>query len=40
MVGQVNVVASRAPIFQSGDRHLVEHLAFQLQRELGILVSV
>ena len=40
MVGQVNVVASRAPIFQSADRSLVEHLAFQLQRELGILVSV
>jgi hypothetical protein len=40
MVGQVNVVASRAPIFQSADRRLVEHLAFQLQRELGILVSV
>lgn len=40
MVGQVNVVASRAPIFQSADRCLVEHLAFQLQRELGILVSV
>jgi len=40
MVGQVNVVASRAPIFQSDDRALVEHLAFALQRELGILVSV
>jgi len=40
MVGQVNVVASRAPIFQTADRSLVEHLAFQLQRELGILVSV
>lgn len=40
MVGQVDVVASRAPIFQTADRSLVEHLAFQLQRELGILVSV
>ncbi|MEZ4281043.1 MAG: response regulator [Myxococcota bacterium] len=40
MVGQVSAVASRAPIFQSADRALVEHLAFRLQRELGILVSV
>ena len=40
MVGQVNVVASRAPIFQTADRALVEHVAFQLQRELGILVLV
>ena len=40
MVGQVNVVAARAPIFQTADRALVEHLAFRLQRELGILVSV
>ncbi len=40
MIGQVNVVAARAPIFQTADRALVEHVAFQLQRELGILVSV
>ncbi len=40
MVGQVSAVAARAPIFQSADRALVEHLAFRLQRELGILVSV
>jgi hypothetical protein len=40
LVGQVGVVASRVPLFQSSDRTLVEHLAFRLQRELGILVSV
>jgi DNA-binding response OmpR family regulator len=40
LVGQVGVVASRAPIFQTSDRALVEHLAFRLQRELGILVTV
>lgn len=40
LVGQVGVVASRVPLFQSSDRALVEHLAFRLQRELGILVSV
>lgn len=40
MVGQVNGVAAHAPIFQTADRALVEHIAFRLQRELGILVSV
>ncbi|MEZ4330472.1 MAG: response regulator [Myxococcota bacterium] len=40
MVGQVGVVGAQAPLFQSADRALVEHLAFALQRELGILVSV
>jgi len=40
MIGSTTAVASNAPIFQSADRCLVEHLAFELQRELGILISV
>lgn len=40
MVGQAGAVGAQAPLFQSADRALVEHLAFALQRELGILVSV
>jgi hypothetical protein len=40
MIGSAATVASDAPIFQTADRNLVEHLAFELQRELGILISV
>jgi diguanylate cyclase (GGDEF)-like protein len=40
LVGQVTLAAERTPIFQTNDRALVEHLAFELQRELGILMSV
>ncbi|MEE8166874.1 MAG: response regulator, partial [Myxococcota bacterium] len=40
MIGQVTVAADRAPIFQTADRALIEHLAFELQRELGVLISV
>jgi FixJ family two-component response regulator/GGDEF domain-containing protein len=40
MVGQVTQAASKAAIFQTADRPLVEHLAFELQRELGIVLSV
>ena len=40
MVGQVTLAAARAAIFQTSDRALVEHLAFELQRELGISLSV
>jgi two-component system cell cycle response regulator len=40
LVGQVTLAAERTPIFQTNDRALVEHLAFELQRELGILISV
>ncbi len=40
MIGQVGAPAERTPIFQSADRAFVEHLAFQLQRELGILISI
>lgn len=40
MVGQVTLAASRAAIFQTADRALVEHLAFELQRELEIVLSV
>ena len=40
MVGSATSVGARAPIFQTADRCLVEHLAFELQRELGILISV
>ena len=40
MVGQVTLAAARAAIFQTSDRALVEYLAFELQRELGITLSV
>ena len=40
MVGQVTLAAARAAIYQTSDRALVEHLAFELQRELGISLSV
>jgi len=40
MVGQITLAAARAAIFQTSDRALVEHLAFELQRELGITLSV
>ena len=40
MVGQITLAAARAAIFQTSDRALVEHLAFELQRELGISLSV
>lgn len=40
MFGQVTLVAARAAIFQTSDRALVEYLAFELQRELGITLSV
>ncbi len=32
--------AGRPPLFHTGDRPLVEHLAFQLQRDLGISLAV
>jgi FixJ family two-component response regulator/GGDEF domain-containing protein len=40
MIGAVTAAAGSTPIFQTADRALVEHLAFELQRELGILLSV
>ena len=40
MIGQVTLAAASAAIFQTADRPLVEHLAFELQRELGIVLSV
>jgi len=40
MVGQVTLTAARAAIFQTADRALVEHLAFELQREFEIVLSV
>lgn len=40
MIGSAATVESSAPIYQTADRSLVEHLAFELQRELGILISV
>jgi hypothetical protein len=40
MVGSTLLPQANAPIFQSVDRCLVEHLAFELQRELGIMISV
>jgi two-component system cell cycle response regulator len=40
MIGSVTSAATSTPIFQTADRALVEHLAFELQRELGILLSV
>ena len=39
MVGQVALAATRAAIFQTADRALVEHLAFELQRELGVRLT-
>ncbi len=40
MIGQITLAGARAPIFQTADRALVEHLAFELQRELGIVLSI
>lgn len=40
MVGAVRMAGARTPLFQSADRTLVEHLAFELQRELEITLSV
>jgi hypothetical protein len=40
LIGQVTLAAARTPIFQTADRALVEHLAFEFQRELGIHISV
>ena len=40
MIGQVTVASARAALYQTADRALVEHLAFELQRELGIVLSV
>ena len=40
MIGRVTEIGERAPIFQTADRALVEHLTFELQRELGINISV
>jgi hypothetical protein len=40
MIGAMTAAAGSTPIFQTADRTLVEHLAFELQRELGILLSV
>lgn len=40
MIGAVTAAVDNTPIFQTADRALVEHLAFELQRELGILLSV
>ncbi|MFK7897244.1 MAG: response regulator [Myxococcota bacterium] len=40
MIGQGAVSGERTPLFQSADRAFVEHLAFQLQRELGILIAI
>ena len=40
MIGQRTLAATRSAIFQTADRALVEHLAFELGRELGIVLSV
>ncbi len=40
MVGSAAAPSTKSSIFQTGDRDLVQHLAFELQRELGILISV
>ena len=40
MIGSAIRVEGAAPVFQTTDRSLVEYLAFELQRELGILISV
>ena len=40
MIGAVSTTNASTAIFQTADRALVEHLAFELQRELGILLSV
>ena len=40
MIGSTSGANAGTPIFQTADRSLVEHLAFELQRELGILISV
>ena len=40
MIGALTAADEKASIYQTADRALVEHLAFELQRELGILLSV
>jgi FixJ family two-component response regulator/GGDEF domain-containing protein len=40
MIGSTTHVDGSAPVFQTTDRSLVEYLAFELQRVLGILISV
>ena len=40
MIGQLTLAAAKTAIFQTSDRALVEHLAFELGRELGIVLSV
>ena len=40
LIGQITMAAERTPIFQTSDRALVQHLAFELQQELGIKLSV
>ena len=40
MIGSATSASPNSAIFQTADRSLVEHLAFELQRELGILISV
>jgi GGDEF domain-containing protein len=40
MIGSAIRVEGASPVFQTTDRSLVEYLAFELQRELGILISV
>ncbi len=40
MIGQLTLAAARAAIFQTADRAFVEHLAFELARELEIVLSV
>jgi len=40
MIGQRTLAATRSAIFQTADRALVEHLAFELGRELGIVLSI
>ncbi len=40
MIGQATAADDRARVFQTADRALIEHLAFELQRELDIPMSV
>ncbi|MCP4908407.1 MAG: response regulator [bacterium] len=40
MVGQLTLAAARTAVFQTSDRALIEFLAFELGRELGIVLSV
>jgi len=38
MIGQITLAEARTAVFQTADRVLVEHLAFELQRELEIVL--